>query len=171
MRRTLAPAALCAALAAAAAPARAATFVATTVEEVARTSDAVLRGRVLDTASRATRDGRIVTEVEIAVDEAWKGAGEATVRIVVPGGRLPGLAMRVDAAPTFAPGEEVVVFLSRGGPAWHVSGLALGKYRVVGGDAVPAGGAAVLPRALPAGEKAVGPMPVAELERRVRAAR
>jgi hypothetical protein len=170
MRRPLALAALLAA--AASGRAAAATFAATSVEEVARTSDAVVRGRVAGTAARATKDGRIVTEVEIAVGEAWKGAPEPTVRVVVPGGRLPGVAMRVDAAPTFSEGEDVVVFLSRGGRAWYVNGLALGKFRVAGGEARPASaGAAVLPRALAAGERRVGPMPLAELERRVRAAR
>lgn len=174
MRRPLALAALCAALVAAAAarPAAAATFVATSVEEVARGSDAVVRGRVVATAARRTRDGRIVTEVDVAVNAAWKGDAGSTVRLVVPGGRLPGLAMRVDAAPTFAAGEEVVVFVVRRGTAWHVNGLALGKFGVVGAEARPSlGGAVVLPRALATGEKAVGAMAVAELERRVRAAR
>ncbi len=172
MRRVLALAALGALLAAG--RAAAATFAATSVEEVARTSDAVVRGRVERTAARATRDGRIVTEVEIAVREAWKGAPDATVRVVVPGGRLPGLAMRVDAAPTFEEGDDVVVFLSRGARAWYVNGLALGKFRVDGADARPElAGSVVVPRAapLPAGERQVGAMPVAELERRVRAAR
>jgi hypothetical protein len=170
MRRVLAAVAFLAA----AAPAAAAVFAATTVEGMTRRSDAVVRGRVLATAARPTRDGRIVTEVEVAVDQAWKGEPGGTVRIVVPGGRLPNVAMRVDAAPTFAPGEEVVVFLSRGGPVWHVSGLALGKFRVERDAARPSlEGADVVPPAspLPEGEREVGPMPVAELERRVRAAR
>jgi hypothetical protein len=175
MRRSLALAALCLGLAVAAArPAGAATFAATTVEEVARTSDAVVRGRVVAVAARSTRDGRIVSDVEIAVDEAWKGAPDPVVRVVVPGGRLPHLAMRVDAAPEFEPGEEVVVFLARGAKGWHVNGLAQGKFRVEAGGARPASeAAAVLPRAapLPPGERQVGPMPVSELERRVRAAR
>lgn len=167
MRRTLALTALLLA-----APGAAATFVAASVEEVARSSDAVVRGRVTGTASRATRDGRIVTEVEIAVDETWKGAPGEVLRVVVPGGRLPGVAMKVDAAPALAEGEEVVLFLARSGPVWQVSGLALGKYRVVAGEARPAlAGAAVLPRKLADGERQVGPMAVAELERRVRAAR
>lgn len=169
--RSVAPfAALCAALAAA--PAAAATFLATSVEEVARGSDAVVRARVVAAASRATRDGRIVTDVELAVDAAWKGDAGRAVRLVVPGGSLPGVAMRVDAAPRFAVGEEVVVFLARGARAWLVNGLALGKFRVAGGEARPGiAGAEVLPRALPAGERRVEAMPVAELERRVRAAR
>lgn len=163
---------LAALLLALAGPAAGATFVATSVEQVARTSDAVVRGRVRAVSSRFTRDGRIVTEVELLVESAWKGAPEATVRLVVPGGRVGSLAQIVDAAPRFEEGEEVVVFLSRRGPAWRVNGHALGKYRVEGGEARSAlGGAQVLPRALEAGERAVGTMGVPELERRVRSAR
>jgi hypothetical protein len=157
----------------AAGPAVAATFVATSVEEVARSADAVVRGRVLSATGRLSRDGRrVVTDVEIAVDRAWKGDPGATVKLVVPGGSTGKVAMTVDAAPSFAPGEEVVVFLARRGEGWTVMGLALGKYRVDGPDAHPAVEAAdVVPRPIPEGERATGRMPVAELERRVRAAR
>ncbi len=160
-------------LAAAPALALAATFVATSVEETARSSEVVARGRVVSTASRATRDGRgIVTEVEIAIESAWKGSPDATVRVVVPGGRLAHVAQIVDAAATFEDGEEVVVFLARQGAVWRVMGHALGKYRVEGLDAKPSlEQAVVLQRPLAAGERAAGPMPVAELERRVRAAK
>jgi hypothetical protein len=155
-----------------AAPAAATTFVASSVEEMARSSEAVVHGRVIATAARATGDGRIVTDVDVAVASAWKGAPEETVRLVVPGGSLGWIALRVEGAPTFAQGEEVVVFAGREGRAWRVNGYALGKYRVVGGEARPAvGSARVLPRALTAGERAVGPMSLAELERRVRSAR
>jgi hypothetical protein len=168
MRRWLA-----ALLVACAVPATAATFVATSVEEAARSSDAVVRGRVVSTASRLTRDGRgVVTEVEIAVDGAWKGAPDAAVKLVVRGGRVGRIAQVVDGAPTFEPGEEVVVFLGRRGDSWRVMGQALGKYRVEAGEARSALEAAdVVPRPIAAGERAVGTMPVAELERRVRAAR
>ena len=168
MRRAFA-----AALLLAAGPAGAALFAATSVEETARSSDAVVRGTVRSAHPRLAAGGRrVVTEVEIAVASAWKGAPGATVRLVVPGGATGGLAMAVDGAPAFEPGEEVVVFLGRAGEAWQVMGLALGKYRVVDGEARPG----VHPddlasRALPAGERVVGPMAVDELERRVRAAR
>jgi hypothetical protein len=168
MRRALA-----AVLILAAAKAGATLFSATSVEETARSSDAVVRGTVLSKAPRLTADGRrVVTEVEIAVLSAWKGDAGATVRVVVPGGAAAGLAMSVDGAPTFEKGEEVVVFLSRSGPAWQVMGLALGKFRVEGTEAKPAVHPGdVTPRPLAAGERAVEPMPLAELERRVRAAR
>jgi hypothetical protein len=170
MRRT---ATLLVLLAAAAPAARAATFAETTVEESARNADAVVRGVVVSTTSRLTRGGRrIVTDVEIAVTEVWKGATtDRTIRVVVPGGRVDGVALWVDTAPSFSPGEEVVVFLDRKGDAWGMSGAALGKYGVGGGEAHPAvGGADVLARPHPAGERAVGSMGVDELERRVRSA-
>jgi hypothetical protein len=171
MCRTLA-AALVLLASVAAGPATAATFVAPTVEGLARSSEVVVRGRVLDLASRAAPVGRIVTEVEVLVSSAWKGAPDATLRFVVPGGRAGGLVLRVDSAPTFEPGEEVVLFLSRSGAAWRVNGQALGKFRVEGSEARPGlGDARVLPSTPAAGERLVGAMPVDELERRVRAAR
>lgn len=167
MRRPL----LAAALLALAGPSAAATFFEASVEEMTRTSDAVVRGRVAGVASRFTRDGRIVTEVEIDVAGAWKGRPPAALRLVVPGGTVGGIAQAVDAAPRFEEGEEVVLFVTRRGAAWLVNGYALGKYRVEGAEARSAlGGAKVLPRALPAGERAVGTMGVAELEARVKAA-
>jgi hypothetical protein len=167
MRRWLA-----AALLALAAPAAAAVFVAMSVEEMARGADAVVRGVVVGREARLTADGRIVTDVDIAVSSAWKGDPGAVVRVAVPGGSLGWIALAVDAAATFDDGEEVVVFLARRGRAWAVSGHALGKFAVDGQEARPAlREARVLPRALGAGERLVGPMPVAELERRVRSAR
>lgn len=160
-------------LVAAAGPAAAATFVTTSVEEAARSAEAVVRGRVLAVASRLTPDGRrVVTDVDLAVEASWKGAPGTTVRLVVPGGSTPTLGLWVDAAPTFTVGEEVVVFLARQGPAWRVMGHALGKYRVAGAEAAPGlDHAEVLPRPLRAGERAAGRMPLAELERRVKGAR
>ncbi len=168
MRRSLASLLLLAAI-----PAAASTFVETSVEETARSSDAVVRGKVLSATSRLTQDGRrVVTEVEIAVDGTWKGAAEPVVRVVVPGGRVGRIAQLVDAAATFEEGEEVVVFLARRGATWRVMGHALGKYRVEGAQAQPGlEHAQVLPRTIAPGERAVGAMPVAELERRVREAR
>jgi hypothetical protein len=160
------------ALAAFAASASASTFVAATVEEVARSSEAVLRGRVVATAARATPRGSIVTDVDVEVASAWKGAPERTVRIVVPGGSLGGMGVRVEGAPIFAAGEDVVVFVVRAGRTWRVNGYGQGKYRVEGGDAHPAlGGAEIVGRAVRKGERLVGAMSVDELERRVRAAR
>jgi hypothetical protein len=131
----------------------------------------VVHGRVAAVSSRAVAGGRrIVSDVDVAVESVWKGAAPATVRVVVPGGRVGDVAMAVDAVPAFAPGEEVVLFLSRRGPVYGLAGLGLGKYAVRGAEARPSlGPEGALPRALPAGERAAGPVTLAELERRVRA--
>jgi hypothetical protein len=156
-----------------AAPASAALFRAASVEEAARTSDAVVRGTVLGASSRyAPGSDRIVTDVRVAVASAWKGAPGPTVTVTVPGGRLGDEGQYVDAAPVFTKGEEVVVFLARRRQAWRVNGLAMGKWSVSGATAQPAVHADDLaPRALAAGEAPIAPMAVADLERRVREAK
>lgn len=149
----------------------ASTFLETSVEETARTSQAVVRGVVERTRSRWA-GSRIVTEVTVRVTGAWKGQAGDRLILLVPGGTVGDLAQTVDAAPTFEDGEEVVVFAGRRGRTWRVNGLALGKYRVEAGVATPGtGGARFERRALAAGERAVGRMSVAELESRVRSAK
>ncbi len=153
--------------------ARPATFAARSVEESARTSDAVVRGTVLGMSSRWL-GARIVTDVEIAVASAWKGQPGGRVVVTVPGGVVGDLGQRVDAAPTFTVGEDVVVFVERAprGDMLRVNGLALGKFRVAGGLATPdTDGARFAGGPIAAGEKLVQPMTVDELERRVRSAR
>lgn len=147
----------------------AAVFLETSVEDVARTSDAVLRGRVASRTSFFTRDRRaILTEVVIVVAEAWKGAPPAEVRVIVPGGTVGDLAQRVDAVPSFRDGEDAVVFLSRRGEHWELNGFALAKYRVDGARAVPdLRGALFQGSAVKPGERRVGEMDVGELRRRV----
>ena len=154
-------------------PAGAAVMAPASVETLARGSDAVVRGRVLDTAARWSADGRrIVTEVEVEVAAVWRGSAPGRVRLTVPGGERDGIAQRLEGAPAFSPGEEVVLFLARRGPSWRVRGLALGKYRLEGRTARPdLRGVAFAAGHVPEGERLAGEMPVAELERRVREAR
>jgi hypothetical protein len=86
------------------------------------------------------RHERIVTTIELAVVETWKGAPAPAARIVVaqPGGTVGDVTMVVSGMPRFAPGERALVFLR--GPAERASvvGLAQGK-RLVRRDAAGAG--------------------------------
>jgi len=151
----------------------AAVFLVATVEDAARTSDAVVRGRVERHASRLGEGGRIVTDVELAVTSAWKGQPGARVTVTIPGGQVGDRGAWVDAAPVFEDGEEVVVFLARRPAGWGVNGLALGKLRVAGRTALPGVDRADVREApVRAGEARLDePLSVEELERRVRAAR
>ncbi len=145
-----------------------------TVEQLAREADAVVQGRVTRMESRWAADGRhIVTRVTVRVARVLRGVAGVEVVLEVPGGAVGGFGQRVDAAPSFEPGEEAVVFLRRiAGGRSLVHGLSQGKFRVEGGEASPdLEGWAFVQEAPPAGERRAERMPLDELERRVRAAR
>jgi transcriptional regulator GlxA family with amidase domain len=154
-----------------AAPAFGAEAVALSVEGLARSSDAVVRGQVRRTTATLSADGRrIFTLVDVEVASTWRGQAATTVRVIVPGGIVGGIGQRVDGAPTFAEGEEVVVFLNRAEAGGHrVAGLAQGKFQVAGASATPdLTHLKMVARQVEAGERPAEAMPVAELERRVR---
>ncbi len=164
MRTPLALAALLAAPPALAALARP-----TSVEELAREADAVVRGRVEARESRWSGDGmRITTRVTVRVGEVWRGSALQRVVVRVPGGVVGDVGQKVDAAPEFSDGEEVVVFLARHPSGdFEVRGLALGKFRVEGPRARPSlDGLDFAPGRVPAGERRVEAMPLEELRRR-----
>jgi hypothetical protein len=145
-----------------------------TVEQLAREADAVVQGRVVGMESRWAPDGRhVVTRVRLRVSRVLRGAAGGEVVLEVAGGSVGGFGQRVDAAPSFEPGEEVVVFLRRvAGGRSVVHGMAQGKFRVEGGEARPdLEGWTFTPEASPAVERRAERMPLADLERRVRAAR
>ena len=160
-------------LLAAAAPAHAMLATPASVEDLARSSQAVVRGRVASVTSRWSDDQRrIFTYVDIAPSSVWRGAPPSRVTVVVPGGIVGPVGQRVDGAPAFAKGEEVVVFLSEGEDrAFRVTGLAQGKFRVADGAARPdLSHVSFVEAPLRAQERRAEAMPVAELERRVRSA-
>jgi len=155
-------------------PALAALAVPASVEELARSSDAVVRGRVVKVAARWSSDGkRFSTYAEVEPSSVWRGSAPPRVTVVVPGGVVGNIGQRVDGAPAFAEGEEVVLFVAAAGPAFRVQGLAQGKFAVVNGVARPdLSHVGFVDRpALRAGERRVEVMAVEELEQRVRAAR
>jgi hypothetical protein len=158
----------------AASPAVAAQAVALSVEGLARSSDAVVRGRVLKVTATLAQEGRrVFTLVDVEVASTWRGAAARTVRVIVPGGEAGGIGQRVEGAPSFAEGEEVVVFLHRAeAGAYRVAGLAQGKFSVAGPSAAPdLSRTAFVARQVGPGERSAEAMPVAELEQRVRSVR
>ena len=75
--------------------------------------------------------GRIVTDVEVAVDEVLAGSvASGSVWVSLPGGTVGELRQHVSGAPRLEPGEEVVLFLARGTEGLRVVGLAQGAFHV-----------------------------------------
>jgi hypothetical protein len=156
---------------AAALPARASQAVAASVEDLARASPLVLRARVARVSARWSEDHRrIFTYVDLEPASAWRGSASGPVTVLVPGGEVGPVGQRVDGAPAFAPGEEVVVFLHRAEAGTHrVTGMAQGKFAVEGGVArLDVSHLTLVPARIRPGERRAEAMPLAELEARVR---
>jgi hypothetical protein len=158
----------------AAGPARSAQGISVSVEELARSSDAVVRGRVTAARSAWSEDGlRILTTYDVRQDAVLRGRAPRVARVVVPGGVVGRTGQRVDAAPTLGTGEDVILFLRRAGDdAFVVNGLAQGKYSVAGPVARPdLSQFTFVGSSVRAGERRSETMPLEELERRVRSTR
>ena len=104
-------------------------------DELIESSDLIVTGRAVD--GYYTRDdGSLVTVVQVAVDEVFKGTPPQTLWVVLPGGvDASGPVPVVESspgAPSMRAGEEMVLFLYR--PAGHqdhvITGFHQGKLRV-----------------------------------------
>lgn len=100
--------------------------------EMVAGSQTVVHGRVVEVRSQMVGDRRTIESVvTVAVDEAIKGEPGATVVMRVPGGQIGRYRRFMVGAPSFTPGEEVVLFLTGRPPAIpRPFGLSQGVYRI-----------------------------------------
>lgn len=102
------------------------------VGEITRQANLVLHGIVTSKTCVRDSDGRIVTRVELAVSEVWKGAlSTNSFTIVHGGGQVGHIHQEVSGQVEYFVGEEVVAFLviNRRGEGVTL-GLAQGKFHV-----------------------------------------
>lgn len=101
-------------------------------EQLVNESAAVVYGRVVDVRSQWTEDRRFIESVvSIEVLRGMKGASPETISFTIPGGQVGRYLNVIPGAPTFAPGEAAVFFLTSRGPRLPVTtGLTQGIYRV-----------------------------------------
>jgi hypothetical protein len=117
--------------------AAAAAFVPMPIEDLTRSSVAVVIARVQAIRGVAAADGHIRTLVDLAVEEVLHGQVPASsITLKEPGGRAGGIAEVVDGVAVYMVGEQVVTFLG----VWpdgslRTNHLALGRW-VVDRDAV-----------------------------------
>jgi hypothetical protein len=115
-----------------ASPARATTFIPMSVEDLTRSSEVIVAGRVESVGGDVGTDGAIQTLVRIDVASVLKGdPGLSHLTLREPGGSVGTLREVVYGAPVYGAGEHVVVF-ARPGPAeaFTTNQLALGKFRI-----------------------------------------
>ncbi|HEY8460986.1 MAG TPA: hypothetical protein VIM99_11430 [Blastocatellia bacterium] len=107
------------------------------MREMVEGSSLIVIGQCLETRSE-WNNRRLNTLATVSVTETLKGDAPATLTVVLPGGidanrRIP-VAMRYAGAPTMAPEEGVVLFLTEDGEVangYSVVGFSAGKFSVV----------------------------------------
>lgn len=101
------------------------------VPDLARAAEVVVLGTVRSTRAERDAGGKTSTAVEVKVLKTLKGThppGSVIVRQL--GGLVAGGGSIVAGAPTFSPGECVLLFLRREGGDLRLVGEAQGKFRV-----------------------------------------
>lgn len=96
-------------------------------------ADIVILGTVVGAQSEWTVDGNtIVTLTRIWVERGLKGhAGATDITVQVLGGTVGSYTVRVPGAPSFQPGERVLLFLERRADgSYGVVSLAQGSFKV-----------------------------------------
>lgn len=113
-------------------PSLASTVVAVDIPTLSQKAQAIVMGRVTKVASRWTSDkSRVVTDIEVAVTETLKGTALDKVLLVQSGGTVEDVRQVVHGMPSFAPGEEVFLFLEpRGASRFATVGMAQGKFQI-----------------------------------------
>ncbi|MCA3015307.1 MAG: hypothetical protein INH41_23210 [Myxococcaceae bacterium] len=111
--------------------ASAATVRSLTLEALVDGADTIARVKVVGVTARWTPDGaRIVSDVTLSVLEGWKGPGRETLTVIVPGGVVGRVGQRVEGAPRFTVGQELVVFLEARGDVFVPHGWSQGVFEV-----------------------------------------
>jgi len=115
-----------------ASPSWASTMLKTNLDQLSVKSDVVVRGKVTKKQSRWIKGGgRIITDIEVQVTEALKGAPARTITIRQPGGVVGDIGQKVSGLASFEQGEDIVVFLRQlPGNSFDVNGMGQGKFRL-----------------------------------------
>jgi hypothetical protein len=115
------------------APASATVLAPIEFRELVTSSPVIVHGTVVDVRSEWV-DGRRAVETFVTAQAGDYLKGDMGTRLTfkVPGGQLGRYRTVFVGAPTFQPGDEVVVFLKSNGPSYpFIIGLSQGLFRVV----------------------------------------
>lgn len=116
-------------------PSLAATLEKLTLDQIILSSTAIVRGRVAQAGS-FFRGPMIYTRWKVRVAESWKGAEQAEIEVVTPGGAAGGFRQTVSGSPALNEADEYVLFLWTGKTSGltHVIGLTQGLFTLTRSD-------------------------------------
>jgi hypothetical protein len=101
-------------------------------ESLTDSSELIVFGRISRVWTAWDSEHKYIwTHYELGAAAAYKGAAGSTVEFAEPGGSVDGRVMVIEGAVTYAPGDQVLVFLSRMPNRYlRTTGWAQGKYEV-----------------------------------------
>ena len=108
-------------------------------EQLVENSSDVIRGRVISQISLWNETHTMIyTDVTIEITEILLGsvAEGATISVYVPGGIVSDTGLRVEHAPEFEDGEDVILFLTELDNLYSVTSWEMGKFRVENSNVV-----------------------------------
>ena len=104
------------------------------LEQLVTSSNEIIVAKVISVkAAWDPPHRRILSTIEVKIEECWKGAAGEFITIVQPGGTVGDIEMTVHGMPKFTAGERSLLFL-RGQTNFQVVGMSEGK-RPVAWDA------------------------------------
>jgi hypothetical protein len=112
-----------------------------TVAALVGQANVIARAQVVQSTSYWNSDHTLIeTEHTLAIRYTLLGAPAVSLRVYTDGGYLPdeGLGMRASHTATFAPEEEVFVFLQETTGGFRVVGGDIGKFTVINGEVIDA---------------------------------
>jgi len=108
-----------------------------TTEQLVHNSSDVVRGNVISQKSQWDETHRFIyTEIQVKVTETVRGSlpKEGTIRVYAPGGVVNDTGLKVEHAPEFTNGEDVLLFLVENNGLYGVTSWEMGKFTVVNGN-------------------------------------
>jgi len=100
------------------------------LQELIDISDLIIQGEVKEISSRMESD-HIYTYVEVKISKFIKGEFPEEVTLKIKGGKVGNIVERVSGSPSFEKGERVILFLKKKNEFFSVSGMALGKFKII----------------------------------------
>jgi hypothetical protein len=100
------------------------------IEELVRTSDLIIQGEVKEISCRMEAD-HIYTYVSVEISKSIKGEFPQEITLRIKGGKIGNIVEKVSGSPSFEKGERVILFLKRKNEFFSVSGMALGKFKII----------------------------------------
>ena len=115
--------------------ARATTVQPLDLEDLVKKAHHIVAGKVRNSRTYWSDNRKLIfTSYTIEVDESIKGRPPKAFELTTIGGKIGDLELQVSGMPSFAKGENVVVFTESSGPYEVVVGLGQGKFTVENGE-------------------------------------